>query len=87
MMMLAYSPGPSTHGGKVIPAASHNVIASGKKPSIMGDYHVCPRKGHGLKRVISRGFVTFNGKPHTLMMDRCGCGAAVLGACAGVFSD
>lgn len=67
----------TSHGGILLPGASHNTNANGHILSVNHDIHICPIEHHGVNIVIATGFAKANGINLTRVTDRCTCGAIV----------
>lgn len=69
---------PTTHGGSVI-SVSSTMIAEGKPVALVGDLVSCPKKGHGVNKIIEGSQTCFSdGKLVVIDQCLCECGCKVL---------
>ncbi|OCG21367.1 MULTISPECIES: PAAR domain-containing protein [unclassified Gilliamella] len=69
---------PTTHGGSVISASSTTII-EGKTVALIGDLVSCPKKGHGINKIIEGAKTSFSdGKAVVLDQCLCECGCKVV---------
>ncbi|OCG16473.1 hypothetical protein A9G28_12095 [Gilliamella sp. Fer1-1] len=69
---------PTTHGGSVI-SASSTAIIEGKPVALIGDLVSCPKKGHGINKIIEGAKMSlFDGKAVVIDQCLCECGCKVL---------
>lgn len=62
---------PTTHGGSVISASSKTIIES-KPVALVGDLISCPKKDHGINKIIE-GSETFFSDGRAVVVDQCLC--------------
>lgn len=68
----------TTHGGSVITASSTSII-EGKPVALIGDLVSCPKKGHGVNKIIEGAKHCFSdGKPIVIDYCLCECGCKVI---------
>lgn len=69
---------PTTHGGAVI-SVSSTMIVEGKPAALLGDLVSCPKKGHGVNKIIEASTTCFSdGKPVVVDQCTCECGCKVI---------
>ncbi|MCO6546534.1 MAG: PAAR domain-containing protein [Gilliamella sp.] len=69
---------PTTHGGSVISASSKTII-EGKPVALIGDLVSCPKKDHGINKIIEGAKMGFSdGKLVVIDQCLCECGCKVL---------
>ncbi|MCX8641272.1 MULTISPECIES: PAAR domain-containing protein [unclassified Gilliamella] len=69
---------PTTHGGSVISASSTMTI-EGKPAALIGDLVSCPKKDHGVNKIIEGAKTVFSdGKAVVINQCSCECGCKVL---------
>ncbi|WP_085247100.1 PAAR domain-containing protein [Gilliamella mensalis] len=69
---------PTTHGGSVISASSTTII-EGKPVALIGDLVSCPKKGHGINKIIEGAKTCLSdGKAVVIDQCLCECGCKVL---------
>lgn len=69
---------PTTHGGNVISASSTTMV-DGKPVALIGDLVSCPKKGHGVNKIIEAAKSSFSdGKAIVMDQCLCECGCKVL---------
>ena len=77
MRQIGLCPSMSDHGGMIIPSFGRISLVEGSLPILDGDWHICPRKHHGLSWVHGTGFATDMGIRYGCRLDSCGCGAYI----------
>lgn len=69
---------PTTHGGSVITASSTSIV-EGKPVALIGDLVSCPKKGHGVNKIIEGSKTCYSdGKQVVIDYAVCECGCQVL---------
>lgn len=69
---------PSTHGGVIVTGAARTLV-NGKKAARLGDLHVCPIPGHGVRPIVTGSPDTFiEGQKAARVGDRIACGAVIV---------
>ena len=67
----------SDHGGTIVSATGYEL--DGIQVALEGDYHDCPKKGHGRCTLIgSQDQLTFDGKRVIVTGDKATCGATMI---------
>jgi uncharacterized Zn-binding protein involved in type VI secretion len=75
----------SNHDGEVITGAEL-VFCNYKRVARVGDYHFCPKTGHGITKIIgpvNEKRAMIEGKPVALVGDKAECGATIVESCPG----
>lgn len=69
---------PSSHGGVIVTGAARTFV-NNKKAARLGDLHVCPIPGHGIRPIVTGSPNTFiEGKAAARVGDRIACGAVIV---------
>ncbi|MCX8649472.1 PAAR domain-containing protein [Gilliamella sp. B2776] len=69
---------PTTHGGSVI-SVSSTMTVEGKLVALIGDLVSCPKKGHGVNKIIESSKTCFSdGKAIVIDQCLCECGCKVI---------
>ncbi|WP_294613268.1 PAAR domain-containing protein [uncultured Gilliamella sp.] len=62
---------PTTHGGNVISTSSTTTV-EGKLVALIGDLVSCPKKGHGVNKIIEASQTCFSDNK-AVVIDQCLC--------------
>lgn len=73
MRFIGYIPSMSSHGGMFFRVGYRVSTLESGSPLLNGDWHVCPRKHHGVRRLRGTGFATDSGRRYACRLDSCGC--------------
>lgn len=87
---IGVCPAWSDHGGLFFPSSARiSTVDNGGPalPLVTGDYHICPRKHHGISVLQATGFARDYGRAYGCYYDSCGCGAHVVQCSAIVRTD
>ena len=82
-----YWPALSSHGGLYFIAGTRVSTLDWGWPILDGDWHLCPKKHHGITRVRGTGFATDSGRKYACKLDTCDCGAYIKSSSSVVATD